>query len=315
MSKAAFIFPGQGSQTPGMGRQLADRHPEAQEVFSEADAALGFPLSRLCFEGPEEELNLTANTQPAILTASIAAWRVLSSRGWRPDFVAGHSLGEYSALVAAGAIGLGDAVRLVRRRGEAMQEAVPVGVGAMAAILGLGAAEVTEACAAAAAGQICAPANFNSPAQVVIAGHREAIERATVECRARGARQTPILKVSAPFHSPLMLPAQEAMAEPLARTPFSDLQIPIVNNVDAALITSGAEARAALLRQIAAPVRWTDSVRRLLDEDVRTFVEVGPGKVLMGLVKSIAREAGVEVTLIHAEDEAGLAAAFEKRGR
>ena len=314
MSKVAFIFPGQGSQAPGMGRQLAESHPEARAVFTEADAALGFPLSQLCFEGPEAELNLTANTQPAILTASVAAWQVLRSRGWRPDFVAGHSLGEYSALVAAGALTLSDAVRLVRQRGEAMQKAVPVGVGAMAAILGLGAEEVTTACQSAAAGQICAPANFNSPVQVVIAGHREAIERATAECRARGARQTPILKVSAPFHSPLMRPAQEAMAAPLAQTQFNDLEIPIINNVDAALVTSGGEARAALLRQISAPVRWTDSVRRLLDEEVRTFVEVGPGKVLLGLVKSIARDAGVEVTLIHAEDEAGLAAAFEKRG-
>jgi [acyl-carrier-protein] S-malonyltransferase len=310
MSKVAFIFPGQGSQSPGMGRQLAENHPEARAVFAEADEALGFQLSELCFAGPEEELNLTANTQPAILTASIAAFRVLSRYGVKPDFVAGHSLGEYSALVAAGALSLPDAVRLVRQRGQAMQEAVPVGVGAMAAILGLGAAEVESACHQVAEGQVCEPANFNSPVQVVIAGHREAIERATVECKARGARQTPILKVSAPFHSPLMKPAQEAMAGPLAATSFHDLAIPLVNNVDAAVVTSGETARTGLLRQIAAPVRWTDAVRHLLAEGVTTFVEVGPGKVLIGLVKSIAREAGVEVTLVHAEDEAGLQAAF-----
>ncbi len=315
MSKIAFIFPGQGSQHAGMGRQLAERHAEARAAFEEVDEVVGFSLSRLCFEGPEEELHLTINTQPAILTASVAAFRVLTAQGWKPDFVAGHSLGEYSALVAAGALSLSDAVKLVRQRGQAMQEAVPVGVGAMAAILGLPAEEVTAVCHLVAQGQVCEPANFNSPTQVVIAGHKEAIERATVECKARGARHTPILKVSAPFHSPLMRPAQEKMVGPLAETTFHDLAVPLVNNVDAALTTEGAVARDALRRQISAPVRWTESVRRILDQGVRTFVEVGPGRVLIGLVKAIAKDAGTEITIIHVEDEHGLETAMKQAGR
>lgn len=313
MSKTAFVFPGQGSQQVGMGRQLSQDHRSAQEVFDEADEALGFPLSSLCFEGPEDELNLTANTQPAILTASIALWRVINEAGYRPEFVAGHSLGEYSALVAAGAISLRDAVRLVHRRGQEMQLAVPVGVGAMAAILGLPAQDVTAVCQEVAGDQVCAPANFNSPTQVVIAGHREAVERAAIECKARGARQTPLLKVSAPFHSLLMIPAQDQMAEPLNSTVFTDLEIPLVNNVDAVMVTSGSRSREALQRQISSPVRWTESVQRLLDEGVRTFVEVGPGKVLIGLIRSIARESGTEVTLIHGEDMGSLREAFAAR--
>lgn len=313
MSKIAFIFPGQGSQQVGMGQRLATDHRLAREAFAEADEALGFALSRLCFEGPEEELNLTANTQPAILTASVALWRVLRSKGFRPDFVAGHSLGEYSALVAAGALHLSDAVRLVRARGLAMQEAVPVGVGAMAAILGLPAPEVADACQAVAGDQVCAPANFNSPTQVVIAGHREAVERAAAECRARGARQTPLLKVSAPFHSPLMVPARDKMTDPLQSTHFADLEIPLVNNVDAAIVTTGESAREGLRRQIASPVRWTESVQRLLGEGVRTFVEVGPGKVLIGLTKSIAKEAGIVADLVHGDDLDGLREALDKR--
>ncbi|HZF39345.1 MAG TPA: ACP S-malonyltransferase [Blastocatellia bacterium] len=311
MGKLAFIFPGQGSQRAGMGRDLAESSPAARSVFDEADRALGFDLSDLCFNGPEEDLQLTANTQPAILAASVAAFRALSEKGFEPDFVAGHSLGEYSALVAAGAVRLGDAARLVRRRGEFMQEAVPVGAGAMAAILGIGAEKVAEACEAAANGQVCAPANFNSPEQTVIAGHKEAVERAVEECKARGARRAMMLKVSAPFHSALMMPAQEKMIEPLNVTPFDDLSSPIVNNVDAAVVTGGSQSRDALIRQISAPVRWTESVMKMFEEGVETFVEVGPGKVLIGLVKAIAKDAGRDVKLLNVEDQASLQATVE----
>lgn len=308
MNKIAFIFPGQGSQHAGMGRELAENFPAARRVFEEADDALGFSLSRMCFDGPEEDLQLTANTQPAILTASIAAFNVLSEHGITPDLVAGHSLGEYSALVAAGCLTLTDAVRLVRRRGEFMQEAVPVGVGAMAAILGLDPDGVAAACEAARGEQVCSPANFNSPGQIVIAGHREAVERAVEECKSRGAKRAMLLKVSAPFHSALMMPAQEKMTEPLNSARFSDLRFPIVNNVDSAVVTDGATAREALVRQISAPVRWTSSVSVMLDSGVSTFVEVGPGKVLNGLVKSIAKEAGREVNLLNVENGESLQA-------
>jgi [acyl-carrier-protein] S-malonyltransferase len=303
MGKTAFIFPGQGSQHAGMGRELAENFPAARAVFDEADGALGCSLSSLCFNGPEEELQLTANTQPAILTASVAAFRALAERGFKPDFVAGHSLGEYSALVAAGSVRLFDAVRLVRLRGELMQDAVPVGVGAMAAILGIGAGQVTEACAIASRDQICAPANFNTPSQTVIAGHKEAVERAIEECKARGAKRAKMLKVSAPFHSALMMPAQEKMTEPLRAAAFNDLSIPIINNVEAALVTGGSQAREALIRQISAPVRWTDIVLTMFDQDVDTFVEVGPGKVLAGLVKSIAKEKEKEIRLLTVEEQ------------
>jgi [acyl-carrier-protein] S-malonyltransferase len=303
--KLAFVFPGQGSQFVGMGKSLCDQSAEARAAFEEADDALGFSLRQLCFEGPESDLQLTANTQPAILTASIAAWRMLAAEGWRPDYVAGHSLGEYSALVATGSLSLTEAVRLVRQRGEAMQEAVPVGVGGMAAILGLPSEEVARICQEVAEGQVCQPANYNSPSQIVIAGHQEAVERAAALSKSRGARLATILKVSAPFHCPLMEPAREKMRGPLAATPFQPLSIPLVNNVDAERITDGAAARDSLLRQITAPVRWTESVTLLLNEGVRHWIEVGPGKVLTGLIKAIAKESKTEVTLLQAEDGAG----------
>ncbi|HEU4594124.1 MAG TPA: ACP S-malonyltransferase [Pyrinomonadaceae bacterium] len=288
----AYIFPGQGSQAPGMGRELAENFAAAREVFEEADEALGFSISRLCFEGPAEELQLTENTQPAILAASVAAWRVLEAEGFAgPQFVAGHSLGEYSALVAAGALSLGDAVRVVRRRGRYMQEAVPVGEGAMAAILGLDSETVREVCEEVSEGEVCSPANINSPNQVVIAGTAGAVERAMSKLKERGAKRAIALKVSAPFHCALMLPAQERLAADLKEIEFSDLRVPLVTNVDAALIRTGAEARDSLVRQVSSPVRWRESVETLWREGARTFVEVGPGKVLSGLVRQSAPEA------------------------
>jgi [acyl-carrier-protein] S-malonyltransferase len=306
MPKIAFIFPGQGSQYAGMGRELAT-FPEARAVFDEADAALGFNLSGLCFEGPEEELQLTANTQPAVLATSIAAFRVLLAHGVAPDYVAGHSLGEYSALVAAGGLSLTDAVRLVRLRGELMQDAVPVGVGAMAAILGLESEKVREVCAEVAQGEVCAPANFNTPTQTVIAGHVGAVQRAIGLSKTRGARRAVMLKVSAPFHCALMRPAQNGLAAPLAAATFSDFEPPLVNNVDAELVRTGEVAREGLIRQITSPVRWTDSVAHLDREGVATFVEVGPGKILSGLVKAIERD----VKLFNVEDQASLQMAVE----
>lgn len=303
----AFIFPGQGSQAAGMGRGLAERYAAARAVFEEADDALGFALSRLCFEGPAEDLQLTENTQPAILATSVAALRAAESEGLpRPDYVAGHSLGEYSALVAAGALTLSDALRTVRKRGRYMQEAVPVGAGAMAAVLG-GDFEMVEAVCAEARreGEVCSPANVNSPGQVVIAGSAAAVERALPLLKERGAKRAMLLKVSAPFHCALMLPAQERLAADLDAVEFKDLSVPLVTNVDAALIRTGAEARAALVRQVSAPVRWRESVELLAGEGVDTFVEVGQGKVLTGLVRQTAPGArGLNV-----EDAASLEAA------
>jgi len=289
-ARLAYVFPGQGSQSPGMGRELASEYGAAREVFEEADDALGFALSRLCFEGPAEELQLTENTQPAILTVSVAALRAAEAEGLpRPDFVAGHSLGEYSALVAAGALSLSDAVRVVRKRGRYMQEAVPVGEGAMAAILGAGIETVEAACAEARRGEeVCSPANINSPGQIVIAGSAAAVERAIPLLKERGAKRAVPLKVSAPFHCALMLPAQGRLAEDLKEIEFGDLSVPLVTNVDAAIIRTGAQARDSLVRQVSSPVRWRESVELLAREGVSTFVEVGPGKVLSGLVRQTA---------------------------
>jgi [acyl-carrier-protein] S-malonyltransferase len=291
----AFTFPGQGSQKVGMGRAWAEASEAARRTFEEADEAVGFPLSRLCFEGPEEELGLTANTQPALLATSIAVHRAIAGSGLEPVAMAGHSLGEYSALVAAGALDFATALRLVRKRGEFMQDAVPVGQGAMAAILGLEADAVAALAADAAnaappgSGEVCAVANLNGPGQTVIAGHKGAIDRAVALAKERGARKATLLAVSAPFHSPLMRPAREAMAGLLAETEFRDPRVPVVSNVDAAPVTAGAAARDALVRQIDSPVRWVESVLWMAGElGVKTFVEVGPGTVLTGMNRRIA---------------------------
>jgi [acyl-carrier-protein] S-malonyltransferase len=308
----AFVFPGQGSQKVGMGRALYDAVPESRAVFDEADAALGSSLSRLCFEGPEDQLQLTANTQPAILTVSIAAARALEARGVRPQWVAGHSLGEYSALVTAGVLSLRDAVVAVRRRGEYMQEAVPVGVGAMAAILALDLPAIEQACQEAAQGDVVSPANINSPGQVVIAGHAAAVDRASELCKTAGAKRAIRLPVSAPFHCALMMPAQQRLAADLARLAFTAPAVPVVNNVDAAVVREADPCRDALVRQVSGTVRWQESVERLVREGVGTFVEVGPGTVLSGLVKKIDR--GVRVFGV--EDPASLeatAAALQER--
>jgi [acyl-carrier-protein] S-malonyltransferase len=291
--RAAFLFPGQGSQKVGMGRALADAFPESKAVFQEADEALGFGLSSLCFDGPEDQLQLTANTQPAILATSVAAHRALALRGGAAAFVAGHSLGEYSALVAAGSLPLRAAVTIVRRRGEYMQEAVPVGVGAMAAVLGLDLPAIEKACREAAGDEVVAPANINSPGQVVIAGHSGAVDRASELCRSAGAKKAVRLPVSAPFHCSLMKPAQQRLEKDLDATAFGDPSPALVNNVDARVVSTGAECRDGLVRQVSAPVLWQDCVERLVSEGVEAFVEVGPGRVLGGLVKRIAKGASV----------------------
>jgi len=291
-NKTAFIFPGQGSQYPGMGKDLADSFAIARETFAEADDALGCRLSRLCFEGPEDELKLTANTQPAILAVSVAALRVV--RAETPlvaDCVAGHSLGEYSALVAAGAMQFADAVRTVRARGTFMQEAVPVGTGAMAAILSVETDVLAEICKEAAAGEVVSPANFNSPGQIVIAGHAGAVNRAIEIAKARGYRKAMLLPVSAPFHCSLMAPAAERLAQVLAEIGIAPLDPAVVTNVEAEPNRDPARVRELLVRQVCAPVRWDESVQKMTELGVARFVEIGPGKVLSGLVKRITKEA------------------------
>ncbi|HXN65848.1 MAG TPA: ACP S-malonyltransferase [Candidatus Acidoferrales bacterium] len=308
MSKVAFLFPGQASQYPGMGREFSEKFPTARAVFDEADDALRFPISKMCFEGTEEDLKQTANTQPCILAVSVAVFRVLSERGFVPQFVAGHSLGEYSALVAAGALSFADAMRLVRMRGAVMQEAVPAGEGAMAAILGLSPAQVSDICKRAADGQVCSAANLNSPEQTVISGNATAIKRAVELASQNGAKRAVVLPVSAPFHCALMQPAQAKMEPELRKTKFSDLSVPIVTNVDAEVTTEAAEARDALIRQITLPVRWEESVRELIQQGVSAFVEVGPGRVLCGLLRQIDRS----VHSFNVEDGASLTSAQTK---
>ena len=308
MSKLAFLFPGQASQYAGMGRDLFDQFPESRSVFQEADDALGFAISKLCFEGSEEDLKRTENTQPAILSVSVAAFRALESREILPDFAAGHSLGEYSALVAAGALAFSDAVKLARRRGSYMQEAVPAGEGAMAAILGLSPSDVAEVCKKAADNEIVSPANLNSPEQTVISGNASAVKRAVEIASQSGAKRSVMLPVSAPFHCALMKPAQDRFEKDLRTTKFSVLRFPVFTNADAEAITSGDEAREALIRQITLPVRWLDSVREMIDSGVTVFVEVGPGKVLTGLMRQIDRS----VRCFNVEDSASLQAALDK---
>jgi len=289
----AFLFPGQGSQAVGMGKALADAYPEARAAFAEADAALGRSLSGLCFDGPDDQLTLTENTQPAILATSIAAYRVLEARGFAPAWAAGHSLGEYSAHVAAGTFAFADALRIVANRGRYMQEAVPVGAGAMAAILGLDAAGVTAACDAAALGEVVSPANLNAPGQVVIAGTTAAVERAGAEAKARGAKRVIPLNVSAPFHCALMAPAQARLAPELRALTVQAPRVPVVANVDGQPRRDGASSIEALVAQVSGAVRWEDVIGYLVSAGVRAYVEVGPGTVLAGLVRKVDREARV----------------------
>ena len=306
-NRIAFLFPGQGSQAIGMGKELASNYPVARRSFEEADEVLGYKLSELCFEGPEQKLKLTEITQPAILTASVAAWRVLQEKGLKPDFVAGHSLGEYSAHVAAGTLTFSDAVRTVRNRGKYMQEAVPVGVGAMAAILGMTPDTVSEISNEAAQGEVCQAANINSPEQIVISGHTGAVNRAIKLATEHGAKKAVSLPVSAPFHCALMQPAQDRLARDLGELSFRNPSCPVVCNVDAAVVASAKASREALVRQVTGAVRWEPSVRLLIDKGTSLFIEVGPGKVLWGLMRQIDRsktcatvgdEASLQKTLV-----------------
>jgi [acyl-carrier-protein] S-malonyltransferase len=298
----AFLFPGQGSQAVGMGKDLADRYPVAKQTFEEADEALGAKLSRLCFEGPEDQLRLTENTQPAILTVSVAAWRVLNEKGIKPSFVAGHSLGEYSAHVAAGTLSFTNAVRAVRNRGKYMQEAVPVGTGSMAAIVGMSIDAVTTLCADAAQGEVCEPANVNSPDQIVISGSVAAIERAVKLAEERGAKRAKMLQVSAPFHCSLMKPAQDRLAKDLEAITFSTPQVTVFANVYARAVEDAVSSREALIRQVTGSVKWNESIQLLISSGVQTFIEVGPGKVLCGLMRQIDRTKKA----LNVEDEASL---------
>jgi [acyl-carrier-protein] S-malonyltransferase len=300
--RLAIVFPGQGSQSPGMGKELFENFPVARRLFEEADDALGFSMSRLCFEGPAEDLQLTENTQPAILTVSVAAFRAMKEAGISaPAFVAGHSLGEYSALVAAGALTLTDAVRTVRARGRYMQDAVPVGTGAMAAVIGGELGEIERVCEEAGAGQVCSVANYNAPNQIVIAGNTEAVDRA-IELLTGIAKRVIKLKVSAPFHCALMTPAQDKLAADLEQLVFNEPVMAVVTNVDARANTAPDQLRDALVRQVSAPVRWLESMQLLMQQGVETFVEAGPGKVLSGLMRQINRD----VKTLNVENAASL---------
>jgi [acyl-carrier-protein] S-malonyltransferase len=298
----AFLFPGQGSQAKGMGKELAELYPVARQTFQEADDALGFSISQLCFEGPDEQLKLTENTQPAILTMSTAVMRVLREKGIVPQFAAGHSLGEYSAHVAAGTIAFADAVRTVRNRGRYMQEAVPAGQGGMAAILGMELEQLQQVCLDAAQGEVVSPANINSPDQIVISGHQKAVERAAELAKERGAKKAVMLVVSAPFHCALMQPAQDRLEKELEALRFSNPEIPVISNIDAAPKTTAEGSRQALVRQVTGAVQWAKSMQTLIGLGVKTFIEAGPGKVLTGLMRQIDRSQ----TCLNAENEASM---------
>jgi [acyl-carrier-protein] S-malonyltransferase len=309
--KIALIFPGQGSQSVGMGKELAEKYPEARQTFEEADAALGYNLSQLCFEGPEDQLRLTEITQPAILTTSVAALRVLQSRISKPNVVCGHSLGEYSAHVCAGTFSFADAVRTVHNRGKYMQEAVPVGVGSMAAILGMNFAKVAAICHDAAEGEVCSPANINSPEQVVISGNTAAVERATRLADERGAKRAKVLPVSAPFHCSLMKPAQDRLENDLKKITMSKPVYPVACNVDAEMVRDEIRALDTLVRQVTGSVKWEQCMRLLIAQGVDTLIEVGPGKVLCGLMRQIDRSK----TCLNVGDDASLTKTLEALGK